>query len=95
MVVVSFRPAWASVDVKPDSEVANTMYMLTLQQCAIKTAVLNLVDENVLTRIAIKESDIDDYAKPIRLPPGDPKIKHLTRIIPTLKLDHHYSHVLS
>lgn len=63
------------------------MSAITLQQCAIKTAVLNLVGEKVLTRVAITESDIDEYAKPIRLPPGDPKLTHLSQIIHTLKLE--------
>ena len=59
----------------------------SLQQCEIKSAKLNLVNEALLTRTAVTLETVDTVAKPIVMAAGDLRLAKLNEIVHGIELD--------
>lgn len=59
----------------------------SLQQCDIKSAKINLVNEALLTRTAITLETVDNVAKPVAIAAGDPRLAKLNEIVHGIELD--------
>ena len=59
----------------------------SLQQCEIKSAKINLINEDLLTRTAVTLESADTVAKPVVITAGDPRLAKLNEIIHGIELD--------
>ena len=59
----------------------------SLQQCEIKSAKINLVNEALLTRTAVTLETVDTLAKPIIMAAGDLRLAKLNEIVHGIELD--------
>jgi len=63
------------------------MKLTDLQNCQIRSAIVNLVQENISTRAAITDQTIDRYAWPVVMDEGDPRVARLQTLFSDLRAE--------
>jgi hypothetical protein len=68
---------------------STTMMNASLKDCTVRSAIVNLVPEDLLTRTAITMQTIDSIARPVTIAAGDPRIADLNTMLHQLRLAKH------